>query len=64
MDEGSRAGRIKLSDLGHQILANSREKSLDRDARVRQAALLPKAHRELWEELVHASRMGVRSRSS
>ena len=51
VDEGSSSGRrIKLSDLGHQILADSREKSLDRDARVRQAALLPKAHRELWEE--------------
>lgn len=51
VDEGTSSGRrIKLSDLGHQILADSREKSLDRDARVRQAALLPKAHRELWEE--------------
>jgi hypothetical protein len=51
VDEGSSSGRrIRLSELGHQILADSRENSPDREARVRQAALLPKAHRELWEE--------------
>jgi hypothetical protein len=51
VDEGSAEGRrVKLTDVGFQIAADSRENSPDRDAKVRHAALLPKAHRELWEQ--------------
>ncbi|SIO60204.1 hypothetical protein SAMN05444166_6306 [Singulisphaera sp. GP187] len=50
VDEGSAEGRrVKLTELGFQIVADSREHSPDRDEKIRHAALLPKAHRELWE---------------
>ena len=51
LDEGNSEGRrVRLSDLGHQIVADSREVSPERESKIRHAALLPKAHRELWEE--------------
>jgi hypothetical protein len=51
LDEGSSEGRrVKVSDLGLQIVADSRDVSPHREERIKHAALLPKAHRELWEE--------------
>ena len=54
LDEGSSEDRrVRLSSLALQILADTREVSADRDAKIRHAALLPKAHRELWERFGH-----------
>jgi hypothetical protein len=54
IDEGSSEDRrVRLSDLAIQILADTRDVSPDRDAKIRHAALLPKAHRELWERFGH-----------
>jgi hypothetical protein len=51
VDEGSAAGRrIRVSDLGHQIVADTRETSPERAGRICRSALLPKTHRELWEQ--------------
>jgi len=41
---------VSLSELGYAIVADSRGSSPDRDKRIREAALLPKAHLELWKE--------------
>jgi hypothetical protein len=49
--EGNSEGRqVRLSELGCQIVRDQRDSSPDRDARIRQAALTPKVHRELWDQ--------------
>ena len=51
LDEGSSEGRrVKLTETAIQILADTREISADREKTIRQVALLPKAHRELWQQ--------------
>lgn len=51
VDEGSAEGRrLKLSDLGYDIIADTLPASPGREAKIREAALLPKAHRDLWEQ--------------
>jgi hypothetical protein len=49
-DKTSEGRSMRLSELGYAIVADSRGSSPDRDKRIREAALLPKAHLELWEE--------------
>lgn len=50
-DEGSGPNRrVKVSDLGLRIVRDTREHSPDRDRLLRDAALLPTIHRELWEK--------------
>jgi len=49
-DEGARDGRqVRLTERAVQILADVRETSPERSARIREAALLPKPFRELWD---------------
>ena len=49
-DEGARDARqVRLTQLAVQILADVRETSPDRSARIKEAALLPKPLRELWD---------------
>lgn len=51
VDEGSAGGRrVRVSEFGHQIVADDRGSSPDRDEKIRRSALLPKAHRDLWEQ--------------
>jgi hypothetical protein len=50
-DEGSgEARQARLTDLALDILLDSRDDSSERDAKIRQAALNPTIHRELWED--------------
>ena len=50
IDEGSGADRkAKLTDLALGILLDEREDSQERQALIRQAALLPTIHADLWE---------------
>lgn len=42
--------RIKLSELALRILLDERENSLERMSAIKQAALSPKIHQELWSE--------------
>jgi hypothetical protein len=42
-------GRARLTDLAQKILLAARDGSRD-DARIREAALLPKVHRRLWDD--------------
>lgn len=49
-DEGSANRRqVRVSDLGRTIVTDE-PGSVERATRIKQAALLPKIHRELWEE--------------
>ena len=51
LDEGNSEGRrVRVSDLGYQIVVDTREAAPERQKKVQHAALLPKAHRELWEQ--------------
>lgn len=43
-------GMVKLTDAAYKILIDKRPDSLERDALVREAALRPAIHRQLWEE--------------
>ncbi|WP_165072146.1 hypothetical protein [Paludisphaera rhizosphaerae] len=50
-DEGGGDGRrIRISDDGHKIVADTLERSPERDKKIRHAALLPKSHAMLWGE--------------
>lgn len=50
-DEGTGAGRTaKLTDLGLKIILDDREDSPDRAAAIREAALRPGIHSELWSK--------------
>lgn len=50
-DEGSGENRrIKLSQLALDIIWDERESSPDREKAIREAALAPTIHQELWEE--------------
>jgi hypothetical protein len=50
-DEGSNENRrVKVSDLAIRIIMDLRDPSPDREALIRKAAVLPKAHQELWQE--------------
>lgn len=50
-DEGmGNARRARLSELAQRIILDEREDSSERDALIRDAALRPPIHRELWEE--------------
>jgi hypothetical protein len=50
-DEGSGPlRRARVSNLGLRIVRDTREESLERDRLLREAALLPPIHRELWEK--------------
>lgn len=48
-EDTPQGNRVHISDLGYKIIVDARENSPDRRKRIRQAALLPKAHRELWQ---------------
>src|SRR5437870_2499127 len=45
--EGS--GKSRLSDLALRIILDEREDSSERDKAVKEAALAPAIHREIWE---------------
>jgi hypothetical protein len=50
-DEGSGAARrAKLTDLAVRLILDTRADSSERNAALKQAALMPAIHRELWEE--------------
>lgn len=50
-DEGSGDARhVRLTDLAMRILQDGRESSAERDAAIREAALTPSIHRQLWDE--------------
>lgn len=50
-DEGSGSTRrAKITELGQRIVRDARDVSPDRDHLLRDAALLPQIHRELWEK--------------
>lgn len=50
-NEGSgRARRAKVSELGLRIVRDTRDESPERDRLLREAALLPQIHRDLWEK--------------
>jgi hypothetical protein len=50
-EQGSGTGRqIRVSELGKRILQDKRDVSPDRDKAMREAALRPKVHRDLWEQ--------------
>lgn len=50
-DEGSGSNRrARVSDLGQRIVRDAREDSPDRDRLIRQAALMPAIHQELWQK--------------
>jgi len=44
------AREVKLTDLAWRILVDEREESIDRLEAIREAALLPRIHRQLWDE--------------
>src|SRR5574340_110258 len=49
-DEGSgNARKAKITDLAQRIIRDTREESPDRDRLLRESALRPQIHRELWE---------------
>lgn len=48
-EETAEGCRIRISDLAFKIVADSRAASPEREKWIIEAALLPKAHRELWE---------------
>ncbi len=49
LDEGSGAQRrVRLSPCGYRILADKRPASTERDSLVKEAALMPRIHKELW----------------
>jgi hypothetical protein len=50
LDSGAGGRTFKISDLGMKIVADKRPESSERDAAIRQAALSPKIHRELWRK--------------
>lgn len=43
------ARRVKITDVAQRIIRDTREVSPDRDRLLREAALRPKIHRELWD---------------
>ena len=50
-DDGSGPNRrVKVSELGLRIVRDTREVSPERERLLREAALLPALHRELWEK--------------
>jgi hypothetical protein len=50
-EEGTGPGRkIRLSDAGFRIVIDAREDSSERDALIREAAMLPSIHREIWSK--------------
>lgn len=50
VDEGSNENRqVRLTDLAFRILLDSRDDSTERREALREAALLPKIHKQLWD---------------
>lgn len=47
---GEGPGKSRLSDLALRIILDEREDSSERDEAIKQAALMPVIHREIWEK--------------
>jgi hypothetical protein len=50
LESGSGGRTFKISELGLRIVADKRPDSSERDAAIRQAALMPKIHAQLWRK--------------